>query len=70
MRILPFILSTLAIITSAPGAKLELIAGGGDKPADAQATECKLREPFAVEFMPCASSFPASKKSVCDHECD
>ena len=52
MRILPFILSTLAIITSAPGAKLELIAGGGDKPANAQATECNLREPFAVEFMP------------------
>ena len=37
---------------SAFAAKIELVAGGGTKESDAPATECKLREPFGVEFAP------------------
>jgi DNA-binding beta-propeller fold protein YncE len=32
------------------GAKVEIVAGGGTKDGDAPATECRLREPFGVEF--------------------
>lgn len=33
-------------------AKIELVAGGGEKDGDAPAKECRLREPFGVEFAP------------------
>ena len=46
------ILIFLAFISCAFAAKLEIIAGGGTLAADAPATQCKLREPFAVEFTP------------------
>ena len=46
------ILTLLAFISCAFAAELELIAGGGTLAADAPATQCKLREPFAVEFAP------------------
>jgi sugar lactone lactonase YvrE len=36
--------------TAAFPAKIELVAGGGEKDGDAPATECRLREPFGVEF--------------------
>ena len=42
----------LAFSCSAFAAKIELVAGGGAKDGDAPATECKLREPFGVEFAP------------------
>lgn len=42
----------LAFAASTFAAKIELMAGGGTKDADAPATECRLREPFAVEFSP------------------
>lgn len=38
----------LALPLAAAG--IELVAGGGTKDADAPATECRLREPFGVEF--------------------
>jgi len=37
---------------SALAAKIELAAGGGEKDGGAPATECRLREPFGVEFTP------------------
>ena len=46
------ILIFLAFISCTFAAKLEVVAGGGTLPADAPATQCKLREPFAVEFTP------------------
>src|SRR5712672_1208927 len=45
------LLSLLAVF-SAHGAKVELVAGGGPKEADAPAVECRLREPFGTEFLP------------------
>jgi sugar lactone lactonase YvrE len=47
----PFV-ALLVLATTALAAKIELVAGGGTKDADAPAVECKLREPFAVEFAP------------------
>ena len=32
--------------------KIVLVAGGGAAEKDAPATECKLREPFDVEYLP------------------
>lgn len=49
MRALLFL---LALSTAALAARIELIAGGGTQAADAPATECKLREPFGVEYLP------------------
>lgn len=46
------IFTLFAFISCAFGGKLEIIAGGGTRPAGALATECKLREPFGVEFAP------------------
>ncbi len=37
---------------SALAARIELVAGGGTKDSGAPATECRLREPFGVEFAP------------------
>jgi DNA-binding beta-propeller fold protein YncE len=53
MRHLPFFLFLL-ILAMSPlrAAKIELVAGGGTKDADAPAVECRLREPFGVEFTP------------------
>ncbi len=42
----------LTLSVAACAAKIELVAGGGTQVADAPATECKLREPFGVEFLP------------------
>ena len=46
------ILALFAFLSTALAGKLEVIAGGGLAEADAPATQCKLREPFAVEFTP------------------
>lgn len=46
------ILTLIAFISSAFAGKLEVIAGCGTKASDAPARECKLNEPFAVEFAP------------------
>ena len=46
------ILTILVFISSAFAAKLDIVAGGGTIAANAPATDCKLREPFAVEFLP------------------
>lgn len=51
-RYMRILVTFLALIASANSATLEVIAGGGIYPANAPATECKLREPFAVEFAP------------------
>ena len=45
-------LALIALGASAFAAKIELVAGGGTKDEDAPATECRLREPFGVEFLP------------------
>jgi sugar lactone lactonase YvrE len=42
---------------AALAAKIELVAGGGEKDGDAPATECRLREPFGVEFTPAGAMF-------------
>ena len=47
-----FFLSLLVFATAALAGELEVVAGGGKLDANAQATECRLREPFAVEFTP------------------
>ncbi len=41
-----------AIALTATAAKVELVAGGGTREADAPAIECRLREPFGTEFLP------------------
>jgi DNA-binding beta-propeller fold protein YncE len=46
------IFTLLAFASSVLAAKLEIMAGGGSSLANAPATECSLREPFAVEFAP------------------
>jgi len=46
------LIALLALAASTLAAKIELLAGGGTKDADAPATECRLREPFGVEFAP------------------
>jgi DNA-binding beta-propeller fold protein YncE len=51
-RLLPTLTALVTLGVSAFAAKIELIAGGGTKEADAPATECVLREPFGVEFLP------------------
>jgi sugar lactone lactonase YvrE len=51
-RAVKLLLCLLLLTVNLRGAKIELVAGGGDKAADAKATECKLREPFGVEFTP------------------
>lgn len=50
----PLPLLALALFALAPlhAAPLVPVAGGGEKVADAPATECALREPFGVEFLP------------------
>jgi len=55
MKPTPFLAILSLLITIhcvALAAKIELVAGGGTKVADAPATECALREPFGVEFLP------------------
>ena len=49
--LLPLFLFFTSIAIS-DAAKVELVAGGGTKDADAPATECVLREPFGTEFLP------------------
>lgn len=46
------LLSLLLLSSSVFAAKIELVAGGGTKDSGAPAKECKLREPFGVEFAP------------------
>ncbi len=48
---------------SAVAARIELIAGGGVKSTGAPATECRLREPFGVEFAPDGSMLIAEMAS-------
>ena len=43
-------IAVLCLACTASAAKIELVAGGGTKDGDAPATECRLREPFGVEF--------------------
>ena len=50
-RILPILLC-LANAVLLRAEKIVLVAGGGEKDADAPAAECRLREPFGVEFAP------------------
>jgi sugar lactone lactonase YvrE len=50
VKLLCALLLFLASTTFA--AKIELVAGGGTKDGDAPAKECRLREPFGVEFLP------------------
>ena len=45
-------LALLALLTPVLAGELQIIAGGGKLDANARATECRLREPFAVEFAP------------------
>ena len=47
MKALIFLLGLACV---ALAAKVEIVAGGGTKDGDAPATECRLREPFGVEF--------------------
>src|SRR5688500_4753334 len=44
------LLGLLFLTTTTFAATIQLVAGGGSKNSDAPATECRLREPFAVEF--------------------
>jgi sugar lactone lactonase YvrE len=53
----------LVLSAAAFAAKIELIVGGGSKDADAPATECRLREPFATEFAPDGSMIIAEMAS-------
>jgi len=47
------LLLALALLTCpALASTIELVAGGGSKDSDAPAKECRLREPFGVEFAP------------------
>lgn len=46
------LIALLILACVASGAKIELLAGGGTMDGDAHATECRLREPFGVEFAP------------------
>ena len=48
---LPFLLC-LANAVLLRAEKIVLVAGGGEAEADAPAAECRLREPFGVEFTP------------------
>ena len=45
-------LLALCLAATAHAARLELVAGGGTREKDAPATNCQLREPFGVEFLP------------------
>ena len=51
------LLALCFLTTAAVAAKIELVAGGGEKDGDAPATECRLREPFGVEFTPAGAMF-------------
>ncbi len=50
----PLILAFSSLVLAAPARaeKVVLVAGGGTAEKDAPAAECKLLEPFGVEFMP------------------
>jgi DNA-binding beta-propeller fold protein YncE len=50
LRLLPSCLVLLLLLTPLRAEKIVLVAGGGTKDAEAPATECRLREPFGVEF--------------------
>src|SRR5436190_24324578 len=44
--------SAFALASTVLAARIDLVAGGGINESDAPATECKLHEPFGVEFLP------------------
>jgi sugar lactone lactonase YvrE len=46
------LLALVLLTCPALAATIELVAGGGTKDSDAPAKECRLREPFGVEFAP------------------
>ncbi len=50
----PLILAFTCLSFAAPSyaEKIVLVAGGGSAEKDAPATECRLKEPFGVEFLP------------------
>ena len=52
MRLFLPILLSLASAALLRAEKIVLVAGGGEKAADAPAAECRLHEPFGVEFTP------------------
>jgi DNA-binding beta-propeller fold protein YncE len=52
MRILVLAAISLAGLSTAHAAKIELVAGGGTKEPPCAAMEAQLREPFGVEFTP------------------
>jgi DNA-binding beta-propeller fold protein YncE len=56
--ILAFVLS-IALMGTSLAARIELVAGSGTAEGDRPATECRLREPFGVEFAPDGSMWIA-----------
>jgi hypothetical protein len=50
-------------IEPSPAAKMVAVAGAGTTEKDAPALECKLREPFAVEFSPAGEMLIAEMTS-------
>ena len=52
MKLSPALALAFFAVASLRAEKIVLVAGGGEKVADAPAVECALHEPFGVEFMP------------------
>ncbi len=52
MKTRPVWLALLLLASTAAAAHLELVAGGGTREKDGPAVECRLKEPFGVEFLP------------------
>ncbi len=48
----PGAIALISLTVNLEAARVELVAGGGNRESDARATECRLREPFGAEFFP------------------